>query len=246
MIGTALLVGVSLVNWFIEAKHRGDFKAGNSKHYHLKYVEALKDSPLKGKKIIFLGSSVTEGAHAKGTSFVDYIAKRHGIDYIKEAVSGTTLVNQDASSYVERLKTIDPTYPADLFVCQLSTNDASQGFPLGQLSKSFDQESFDTSTITGAIENIIAYASRTWQCPIVFYTGTQYDNDAYDQMVMRLHDIKEKWGIDIIDLWHEESMQDIGPDQRALYMNDLTVHPTKAGYRDWWTPVIEKGLYKHI
>ena len=29
--------------------------------------------------------------------------------------------------------------------------------------------------------------------------------------------------------------------QRELYMADL-IHPTKAGYREWWTPVFEKAL----
>ena len=36
----------------------------------LEKVEVLKDSPLKGKRIGFLGSSITYGSAAQGVSFV--------------------------------------------------------------------------------------------------------------------------------------------------------------------------------
>ncbi len=45
------------------------------------------------KKIIFLGSSVTYGSAAGGVSFPDPICKKNGYEMIKEAVSGTTLVD---------------------------------------------------------------------------------------------------------------------------------------------------------
>ena len=32
-------------------------------------------------------------------------------------------------------------------------------------------------------------------------------------------------------------------EQYAFYMSD-PVHPTRAGYRDWWTPIMEKELYR--
>ena len=60
----------------------------------------------RGEKIIFLGSSVTYGASAKGVSFEDYIGKRNQAEVVKEAVSGTTLVDNGANSYISRLKKI--------------------------------------------------------------------------------------------------------------------------------------------
>lgn len=53
---------------------------------------------------------------------------------IGKAVSGTTLVDEDKTSYVSRLKKIDED-STDLFICQLSTNDASQNKPLGTISE---------------------------------------------------------------------------------------------------------------
>ena len=37
-------------------------------------------------------------------SFVDYISYRNGCEYVKEAVSGTTLVDNGKTSYIQRMK----------------------------------------------------------------------------------------------------------------------------------------------
>ena len=125
----------------------------------------LKHIRLEGKKLIFLGSSVTYGHASNGVSFVEDIAARNGCSVRKEAVSGTTLVDDREDSYIARMKQIDdPT--ADLFVCQLSTNDASKGKALGTVSVGFEEKDFDTSTVAGAIEYIIAYARKKWNCPL--------------------------------------------------------------------------------
>jgi hypothetical protein len=69
--------------------------------------------------------------------------------------------------------------------------------------------------------------------------------EMYDNMVKMLYTLKEKWGIEIIDLWNDEKLNDITDDKRELYMAD-PVHPTQAGYLLWWTPVIEKKLYEFV
>ena len=130
----------------------------------------------------------------------------------------------------------------DLLVCQLSTNDASQGKELGKISDSDDISDYDTKTITGAMEYIIAYAKETWNCPVVFYTGTKYESEAYQSMVTRLLELQEKWGIGVINLWDDEEMNQVSKTDYALYMAD-PIHPTKAGYLKLWTPKIEEGLY---
>ncbi|WOO89230.1 hypothetical protein RZE84_00585 [Mollicutes bacterium LVI A0075] len=65
----------------------GIFAAGNDSKYDLENVDVITDSPLDEQKIIFLGSSVTDGMQSRGISFVDYIGKRDNVDFIKEAVS---------------------------------------------------------------------------------------------------------------------------------------------------------------
>lgn len=40
-------------------------------------------------------------------------------------------------------------------------------------------------------------------------------------------------------------MNAISSSQRALYMID-DIHPSRAGYREWWTPVLEQYLYAYL
>ncbi len=212
--------------------------------YSVTLAEPLGSTPLTDKKIIFLGSSVTFGSGAGGVSFVDYIEKRCGCKASKHAVSGTTLVDNGITSYISRMKLIKDK-SADLFVCQLSTNDATKGLPLGEVSESENAQDFDTSTVAGAIEYIIAYAKEKWHCPVAFYTNPQYDSKNYAAMVELLGRISEKWGITVIDLWNNKQFNNITEEQRKLWMKD-SIHPTKAGYLEWWVPVIEQELFEMV
>lgn len=228
---------------------------GNAEQYSIENVELLEDSPLRGKNILFLGSSVTYGSAAQGTSFADYLGKRHGVNVTKEAVSSTTLVDEfsilaylgsgNGDSYVARLKNVDQAAQFDAIVVQLSTNDASMQKPLGEISTSSEMTDFDTKTVTGAIEYIISYATLTWNCPVIFYTGSYYESEAYSTMVTRLIELQNKWDFGVIDLYNDEELNDIDADTYALYMFDK-IHPTKAGYLEWWLPVIETYLSEYL
>lgn len=212
------------------------------------YRESTSDNTDKdniaGKTFFFLGSSVTYGYASGGVSFVDYIAERNSCTCVKEAVSGTTLVDNGSDSYVQRmLNKFDASANCNHFVCQLSTNDASQNLPLGSVSDSFDLSDFNKSTIIGAMEYIICYAKSTWNCPVTFFTNTYYDSANYQQMVDALYKLQEKWGIGIIDLWNNEDMRNVSASDYARYMSD-NIHPTSAGYLEWWTPVFETYFEK--
>lgn len=80
--------------------------AGNAEKYSVINVPPLAQSPIKGKHILYLGSSVTYGWASLSVSFVEYISKRNGTTFVKEAVGGTTLAATDSGdfSYVNRLK----------------------------------------------------------------------------------------------------------------------------------------------
>jgi len=219
---------------------------GNAEEYSFDMITELEDSPMKGKSVCILGSSVVFGVKSLGNAVGEYLAKRFGFDLTKEAVSGTTLVDNGEDSYIQRmLANIDPEAHFDLFICQLSTNDATKKLPLGEISESENGEDFDTSTVTGAMEYIIWYAQNTWNCPVVFFTGSHYESEEYDAMVGRLAELKDKWGIGVLDLWTGEEFNAISDEERELYMND-EVHPTMAGYRDWWGPELEKQFLEIV
>lgn len=223
-----------------------DFKTsaleGNGEKYSLDNAALNADSPIEGKTVLFLGSSVTYGSASGGVSFADYIGKRDGCTVIKSAVSGTTLVESGINSYVSRLKKLDAE-KVDLFVCQLSTNDASQKKELGKIIESKNLNDFDTKTIAGAIEYIICYSKEKWNCPVIFYTNPHYDSEPYGEMVGILKEAEAKWGISVIDMWNDAELNAALNKNTALYMADK-IHPTKAGYLEIWTPFMEKNVFE--
>ncbi len=219
---------------------------GNAQQYDFSHIEPMAESPLQGKTVLFLGSSVTNGEAALRQSIPEYFAARLGCSSIREAVDGTTLTDNGKNSYVQRLlNNVDPSQKVDILICQLSTNDASKEMPLGKIAEGTALGDFDTATITGAMEYIIAYAKETWDCPVVFYTNARYDSVPYAAMVARLHELEEKWGIGVMDLWSDEAFNNITESQKALYMKD-SIHPVKAGYRDWWGPELECQLIEFL
>ena len=176
---------------------------------------------LKNKTILFLGSSVTYGSASNGVSFVEIIGETCGANCVKEAVSGTTLVDINEVSYISRLKAIAASVKPDLFVCQLSTNDAAKKLDINEIEKS--------------ICFILSYVKNTFGCPIVFYTGTYYENNEYMKMVELLHELKKRYDFYILDLYRDEEMLSVTETDYQRYMSDK-VHPTLLGYREWWTP----------
>ena len=64
-------------------------------------------------------------------------------------------------------------------------------------------------------------------------------------MVDALGEIQQEYGIGVIDLYSEEEFNDITDEQRSLYMAD-EIHPTRAGYLEWWTPKMEAYLYEFV
>lgn len=223
-------------------------KAGNSSVYSFDKIIRLENNPLTGSRICVLGSSVVFGSAAGECAVGEYLAARFGTELTKEAVSGTTLTDVEEQSYIQRMKRNIPTDSVfSLFICQLSTNDTrgSLNLPLGEIAAGQELEDFDTHTITGALEYIICYAKKTWNCPVAFFTGSRFDSQKYGEMVARLLDLKEKWGIGVMDLWSDEEFNNITEAQRELYMND-PVHPVRAGYRDWWGPEMERQLRDYL
>lgn len=176
---------------------------------------------LQNKTVLFLGSSVTYGSASGGISFVEILGEQCGINCIKEAVSGTTLVDINEKSYISRLKSIDTKLKVDLFVCQLSTNDAKKKLDIREIEK--------------AICFILDYVKNTFGCPIVFYTGTYFESADYSKMIELLYKLKERYSFDILDLYHDKDMLSVSDEDYSKYMKDK-VHPTLLGYTEWWTP----------
>lgn len=220
---------------------------GNRLEYSAYLVPEQPDSPLKGKTIFWLGSSVTEGASSGKESMADFIARKHGAVCIKEAVSGTTLADVMDRSYVNRLNKYlasdERVEHLDAFVCQLSTNDKGMpdGFGIVTPDDARDPSAFDTVTTFGAVEYIIATVADNWGCPVFFYSNPPMGDENYGVMVDALEKIADKWDVTIIDMYRDQEFNNITGEEQLLYMADK-IHPTKAGYRNWWLPKFEEAL----
>lgn len=217
--------------------HQGtDGQTGNASTYDFSSITPIDGNSWQGKTLAILGSSVAYGACSLADGPGEYIARRLDMRLVKEAVSGTTLADLDDSSYVHRLDTRLPaSLPVDVFICQLSTNDASHGVPLGNAGDT------DTHTVAGALKHIAETVRERWNCPLIYFTGAYFDSPRYQAMVDLLFEMQRIHGFGIIDLWNDAAWNAIPDDRRALYMHD-PVHPTRAGYRDWWGPEMVRQL----
>lgn len=205
----------------------------------------LLSHPLSGTKIFYLGSSITRGEASNGVAFGEIIHAVTGNPFTKEAVSGTTLVDNGENSYVQRLKKLDFTQNPDFLVVQLSTNDFSQGKNEGSVQAGTSSSDFDKTTISGAIQYIIAYAKE--QCPtckVVFYTGavrgTWGYRAAYESYINgAFSEICTKWNIEPLDIFHTSYKN------YPFFWSD-DIHPKIEGYAFGWTPLFMDYFLTHL
>lgn len=205
------------------------FLPGNSAHYDLAQIPRSTFRDFEGMNLFALGSSVTWGFASGGVGLAEYLAHRYAMTAVKEAVNGTTLAGHDADSYVARLhKHSTSTDTVDLFLLQLSTNDARKGY--------------STAESMRAVEDIITYVHQQWQAPVIVYTNTRFASNAYGKLVDALHETQRRRGdFFIIDLWNNEQLNTVTSAQHNLYMAD-DIHPTRAGYVQWWGPYVAQKL----
>ena len=231
-----------------------DLPDGNAEEYDVSAALPLEERPLEGKTFYWLGSSVTYGSEAGGTSMADYIAKRQGATCVKDAVSGTTMYSsseEDTQSYIARLMNstaFDKDADVDAFICQISTNDVARQTALRMGSVTPDDkksmEDFDIYTSLGAVEAIICYVQETWNCPVIFYAGTYFSGENgyyYEQLIEEIEKLENKWGVTVLDMYHDAEMSALDNETYWFYMSDA-IHPKKAGYLEWWTPVFEEKI----
>lgn len=208
-----------------------EFHIGNDS----RYINSIKIQPetiLKGKRILFIGSSVTRGAASMNISFADMLQKKYNIYMIKDAIDGTTLVDVDSNSYISRLKKYTARDNIDLLVVQLSTNDSYKNFSIRG----------GEGSIENSISIIVDYAEKVLNCPVLFFTNPPpVDNTRYKEMVELLVEIGKNNKIYIIDFYNNE-FNSMSQYEYQLCMFDH-VHPTLAGYFHW-LPYFEDVLEK--
>ena len=197
-------------------------KNANHADFYAANVTKVENSPLAGKTIYWLGSSVTYGASSEGESMAEFLAAKTGAICVKDAVSGTTIFDDGKTndtglnSYTRRLinsTKFDKNAEVDAFICQISTNDARNdrlskrgaiaSFP-SEDNPNYDKGAFKRDTTLGGVEYIIAYVIETWGCPVYFYSGSYFGDTGarsssnptgtnYGKFVEEVKEIAKKW-----------------------------------------------------
>ena len=243
--------------------YSGDEMPGNAPQYSLDSLETLMHSPLQGKTVFWLGSSITFGLIAHGEATADMFAKHNGATCYKEAASGTTIANipqsPEAGAFLAQIIGADPSkedlsfsarihdlpldVQPDLFVLQLSTNDSRlPAESIGAISEGTDTTDFDLATTLGGMEFIMAYVRDHWHCPVLIYTSPFLSDDQYMAMLENARKVADKWGAYILDLTTDEAFNAEGRAHIDLYMAPDGIHPTRAGYKLWWLPRFEEKI----
>lgn len=224
-------------------------KNANHNSFYSSRVRKVKDSPLAGKTIYWLGSSVTYGANSGGEAMAEFLAAKTGAICKKDAVSGTTILDDGsdgltgAKSYTRHLTTstvFDKTEHVDAFVCQISTNDAvsTRLGKRGTVTDATvqDKDDFDLGTTMGGVEYIIAYVSETWGCPVYLYSGSYFGDNGSGEFRVNGDPSGTNYGKFVDDVKVAvQKWQELGYDVDVIDMfNDKAFNATVSeGYYSW-------------
>ena len=202
---------------------------------------------LKGKKINFLGDSITEGCGASSPEkrYTDLVAKYTGAIVRTYGIGGTRIATQLTPSICEvwdqtfgsRVESMDPD--ADCVVVFGGTNDFGHGdAPLGTMFDRTDK------TFYGALH--LLYISLIEKYPtskIVVLTplhrcnednmrgdgGKVQDVATLKTYVEIIREVAEYYSLPVLDLFKNSGIQPKIPVIKEMYMPD-GLHPNDAGY----------------
>lgn len=202
---------------------------------------------LQGKKINFLGDSITEGhgTSAPGKKFTDLLAAQYGVIARNYGIGGTRIAKQRTPSaeprwdldFITRAAEMDAD--ADVVVVFGGTNDYGHGdAPLGTMNDR------DPLTFYGAlhmlyIDLITKYPDR----PIVILTplhrcnetsprgdgGKPQDAAPLKTYVDIIREVAEYYSLPVLDLYKTSGMQPEVPVIKERYVPD-GLHPNDAGH----------------
>ena len=226
-----------------------------------------EESPLNGLSIGFYGDSICEGMVEMSTEYAAVrawagrIAAANGCKVDNYGRSGASISNcRGANTIMTQLvnsKQAGKQY--DIIVLHGGVNDAWDDVEVGEISENYPPiSSYDPSTFAPALEQVLTYTEENFPdatiCYIInfkFLNASMgislMDMDRYVDMTI---EICEKWGIEYLDLYHNEELVDAlhpyttGPSGTKHYQNTYLydfVHPSTKGF-DLIYPYINEFL----
>ena len=240
---------------------------------HTERIEKLEKDPLYGKLITCTGNSITSAIHSvPNNGYVEQIAKAHGMSVDNHSVWGGIIPtghprdingNKDTSESFDPnnlMKCIHDTIAdmdsnADIVIMSGSINDCeywSDGNYLGELTNDFTSE-LNTNTFYGALESMCKNALQKWSGKPIIYViehRMTLDNTGYGQYYLQLHnaivEVMNKWGISIVDLFHEMPSLNYNDGYKTTYTTGDGTHPNYDGYAKFYVPRVYAEIKKLI
>lgn len=201
---------------------------------------------LQGKKIVFLGDSITEGACATKieNSYWGVLGKLSGAIVKGFGIGGTRIAEQmvkteareDHLPFISRVDTMDTD--ADIVVVFGGTNDYGHGdAPLGRMTDRTND------TFYGAMHNLcVALIERYSKALIVIMTPLHRTNEeslinergvrnvaTLKDYVYAEKEVAEYYSLPVLDLFTTSSLNPNIPVIKEMYLND-GLHPNDAGH----------------
>ena len=214
------------------------------------------NSPLKGKKMLFMGDSISYGSgdgvspFRTGRAWAGRIADLTGAITTNASVGGAKVSFQrgdDNWVYSQYLPYVNEKF--DIIVMHGGVNDARHLRPVGALSEGKDEATLKKNqpNYAGGLEWIFYNVSKTNPDAKLFFianhrldghaTGKAKDMSEYFNIAKAAC---EKWGIIFIDLYNNKELNDKLETTTTKYLPD-TLHLNAAGY-DIITPYIISAL----
>ena len=199
---------------------------------------------LKGKKIAFLGDSITfgVGASSPATSYVGVVAKESGAEVLNFGVSGTRIARQKTPSacpdFDECFKDRAEKMPADVDVVVVfgGTNDFGHGDARFGSFEDRDEYSF-YGALHALLQMLITkypYAHIVYMTPMHRLSEGKMVNEIglpcrpLCDYVAAIREVCAFYSIPVLDLFAVSGIQPAVPVMQQIYMPD-GLHPSDAG-----------------
>ena len=199
---------------------------------------------LKGKKIAFLGDSITFGVGASSpeTSYVGVVKNKSGAEVFNFGVSGTRIARQKTPSacleFDECFKDRAEKMPADMDVVVVfgGTNDFGHGDARFGAFADRDEYSF-YGALHALLQMLIAkypYAHIVYMTPMHRLSEGKTVNEIgipchpLCDYVAAIREVCSFYSIPVLDLFASSGIQPLVPVMQEIYMPD-GLHPSDAG-----------------
>lgn len=192
--------------------------------------EALKEGsmPLKGKRILFVGDSITRASDDHG--WAGRVQDKYGAITTKAGVDGAAISDARLLNRVIMQLEEHKNEKYDYVILHGGVNDAWEYAPVGTVSDSFDQKEFDVSTFAGGLEELICYAKEHFSFAKIGYivnysrpTASVYFLQDMSAYFLEAKKICEKWGVPYLDLYFGTTEVD---GKQVSYSSDLLLTDT--------------------